>query len=142
SGTAWTITTGVGGTTAMGTSTARLVYTSSSNFGTGAWVVSNIGGLTGIVTGTPNLNSDIYSAKLLPNIVDNQAILRIMSRRAMNVEWMVTDIQGRIVMKFSKPILAGQNDINVKLGQLASGTYQIVGYTDKGTTNVIPFVRL
>jgi trimeric autotransporter adhesin len=142
SGTAWTVTTGNGGTAAMGTSTARLVYTTSQNFGTGAWVVSNIGGITGIVTGTPNLNSDIFSARLLPNIVNNQAILRVMSRRAMNVEWAVTDLQGRVVMKFSKPILAGQNDINLKLGQLAGGTYQIVGYTDKGTTKVIPFVRL
>jgi subtilisin-like proprotein convertase family protein len=142
SGTAWTITTGNGGTAAMGTAAARLVYTTSQNFGTGAWVVANVGGLTGIVTGTPNLNSDIYSAKLLPNLVDNQAILRVMSRRAMNIEWMITDIQGRVVMKFNKSILAGQNDINLKLGHLASGTYQVVGYTDKGTTNVIPFVRL
>jgi hypothetical protein len=142
SGTAWTITTGNGGTAAMGTATARLVYTTSQNFGTGAWVVANVGALTGIVTGTPNLNTDIYSAKLLPNLVNNQAILRVMSRRSMNIEWMVTDIQGRVVMKFNKPILAGQNDINLKLGHLASGTYQVVGYTDKGTTNVIQFVRL
>ena len=60
----------------------------------------------------------------------------------MNVEWVVTDMQGRVVMKFSKPVLAGQNDINLKLGHLANGTYQIVGFSDKGITNVVKFVRM
>jgi hypothetical protein len=65
-----------------------------------------------------------------------------MSRRAMNVEWSITDIQGRVVMKFNRGVLAGQNDIPLKLGHLANGTYQVVGYTDKGTTSVTKFVRL
>jgi hypothetical protein len=138
-GTAWVVTTPAGGTQAMGSSAARQVYTTTSNLGT--MVVSNVGGLLNVVTGTPNLNTDIFSVKLLPNLVINQATLRVNSRRAMNIEWMITDLQGRMIMKFDKPILAGQNDINLKLGHLAAGSYQIVGYTDKGTTNVVQFVK-
>jgi hypothetical protein len=39
-------------------------------------------------------------------------------------------------------VLAGQNDFNLQLGRLATGSYQIVGYSDKGVTNVVKFVRL
>src|SRR5216117_3428705 len=134
-GTSWAVITPAGGVAAMGTATARQVYATTTNFGT--MVVSNVGGLLSIVTGTPNLNTDIYSVKLMPNMVQNQTILRVNSRKAMNVEWAITDVQGRVVMKFSKAVLAGQNDISLKLGRLASGSYQVVGYTDKGTTNVV-----
>jgi hypothetical protein len=79
---------------------------------------------------------------MLPNIVNNQSILRVNSRRAMKVEWTITDMQGRVVMKLNRSILSGQNDIVLKLGHLASGSYQVIGYTDKGTTEVIHFVRL
>lgn len=138
-GTTWVTTTPAGGVTPTGTAAARQVYTTSRNFGT--MVVANIGGIN-TPTATPNLDADIYNVKLLPNIVNQQAILRVMSRRAMNVEWSITDLQGRVVMKLNHPILAGQNDISLKLGHLANGTYQVIGYTSKGTTNVIKFVRL
>ena len=138
-GTTWVVTTPTGGTPATGTPAARQVYTTTSNLGT--MVVSNVGGLLNIVTGTPNLNTDIFSVKLLPNLVNNQSTLRVNSRRAMNVEWSIMDLQGKHVMKFTHPILAGQNDINLKLGHLASGSYQLVGYTEKGTTGVVQFVK-
>jgi subtilisin-like proprotein convertase family protein len=138
-GTAWVLATPSGGSMPMGTATARLVYTTSKNFGT--MVVANIGGLLTPLA-TPNLNADIYSVRLLPNIVKQQSVLRVFTRRAMNVEWNVTDLQGRVIMKFNRGILAGQNDIPLDLGRLATGTYQIVGYTDKGITNVVKFVRL
>jgi subtilisin-like proprotein convertase family protein len=138
-GTAWVLTTPAGGAAPTGTATNRLVATTSKTFGT--MVVSNTGGVL-FPTGTPNLDADIYSVKLMPNVIDQQGVLRVMSRRAMNVEWTVTDIQGRVVMKFSHGVLAGQNDMNLKLGHLAIGSYQIVGYTDKGLTNVIKFIRM
>jgi hypothetical protein len=139
-GSSWVVTTPAGGVVPFGVATARQTYTTSSNFG--PMVVSNVGGILSIVTGAPTLNTDLFSVKLMPTLVNDQTLLRVMSRRAMHVEWAVTDLQGRLVMKFNRSILAGQNDITLKLGHLASGTYQIVGYTDKGTTNVIQFVRL
>jgi hypothetical protein len=139
-GSSWLVTTPAGGVIAMGSPTARQVYNTTSNFGT--MVVSNVGGLLNVVTGMPNVDTDIFQAKMLPNIVNNQSILRVNSGRAMNVEWVITDLQGRMIMKFNRSILAGENDISLKLGHLASGSYQIVGYTGKGTTEVIQFVRL
>jgi len=138
-GTAWTITTPAGGTPASGSPTARQLFTYTRSFGQHA--VSSFGGIF-FPTGTPNIDADLYSVKLLPNIVNNESVLRVMSRRAMNVEWIVTDMQGRVVMKFNRPVLAGQNDINLKLGHLANGSYQITGYSDKGVTNVVKFVRM
>jgi subtilisin-like proprotein convertase family protein len=138
-GTTWTIVTPAGGVLPAGTATQRTAFTTSRSFGT--MVVANVGGVL-TPTGTPNLDADIYSVKLMPNLVNEQSTLRVMSRRSMNVDWTVTDIQGRIVMKFSHGVMAGQNDMTLRLGHLATGSYQVVGYTDKGATNVIKFVKM
>jgi hypothetical protein len=39
-------------------------------------------------------------------------------------------------------VFAGSNDYSIFLGQLAAGTYQLVGQTDKGKTTTIRFVRM
>jgi hypothetical protein len=93
-------------------------------------------------TALPVVDEDITSAVLMPNIVNQNSLLRVVARRAMKVDWTVTDAKGRVVMQFSQSVNSGQNDIRVQAGSLASGTYFLSGTTRNGKIKTIRFVRL
>jgi hypothetical protein len=103
-------------------------------------VVGNLGGIT-FPTATSNVDADVTSVVLMPNVVDNMALLRVKTRRTTTVNWTVIDGNGRVVMAFSRQVLAGQNDIQLSLGKLASGSYQLLGTTEKGRVEAVRFMR-
>jgi hypothetical protein len=88
------------------------------------------------------VEADITSALLMPNIVSQHTTLRVVARRAMKVDWTVTDAKGRVVMQFSQSITAGQNDLRIQAGNLANGTYFLNGKTRNGKVTTLRFVRL
>jgi trimeric autotransporter adhesin len=110
----------------------------------GTPVTSNIANLTvsGPCTSIPNVDADITSVVLMPNVVRNTTTLRVNAGRSMTISWNVIDMNGKVVMSFSKPVNAGQNDIQLKLSQLAGGTYQLMGVSAKGRTEVIRLIKL
>jgi hypothetical protein len=138
-GTQWNVVSPATGVTPSGTAPARQVGFSTTQFG--PMVVSNIGGLT-----TPlavrNVDADVSRVVLMPNLVNNQTVLRVEVRRTMKITWSVIDANGRVVMMFEKQVLAGQNDQTLNLSALAGGTYQLIGNTGKGKTAVVRFVKL
>jgi hypothetical protein len=136
-GSVWTVVTP--NVTPTGTGTARLVTTTTSQFGPMA--VANIGGVSW-VTAVPSVDATIASMQLLPNIVETKALLRIVSSRATKLQLNVLDANGRVVLSFDKQVMTGQNDMMMEFGKLASGSYSISGTTDKGKTHVIRFVKL
>ncbi|MDB5253702.1 MAG: C-terminal target protein, partial [Flaviaesturariibacter sp.] len=98
---------------------------------------------TNCVTAVPNLNADVSSVILLPNIVRQNATLQVTVRRAMKIDWTVTDARGSVVLRFTQQAVAGStNNIPVQATQLASGVYQITGVTANGKTSVVRFVKL
>ena len=137
-GTQWNVVSPATGVTPSGTSPARQVGFSTTQFG--PMVVANIGGLT-----TPlairNVDADVTRVVLMPNLVNSQTVLRIEVRRTMKITWSIIDANGRVVMMFSKQVLAGQNDQSLDLSQLAGGVYQLIGNTGKGKTSVVRFVK-
>jgi hypothetical protein len=136
-GTSWAVV--VPSTTPSGTPTGRQVGGNISTFG--PMVVTNIGGISWITSAPPPVDPTIGSVKLLPNLVETSAVLRVVSTRTAKIRWNVIDGQGRIVMSFDKSVLIGQNDIQLQLQQLAGGMYTLSGTTDKGTTTVLKFVK-
>ena len=92
-------------------------------------------------SGSDCADENITSTVLMPNVVRNNTMLRVNVRKAMKVEWFITDAEGRVVMKFSQQLVAGQNDLNIKMDQLAAGTYFLGGTTSKGRTGILPFFR-
>jgi hypothetical protein len=93
-------------------------------------------------TSVPTIDVDITATVLMPSVVRVNSVLRVNASRATKITWNVTDTRGRVVMVFTQKVNAGQNDLNLELGKLAGGAYQLSGYTDKGKTTVIRFVRL
>ena len=135
-GTNWAVASPAGGIAPTGSASARVVSVQTTQ--SGAFVLSNIGGTTAV----PNIDQDITSVKLMPNVVEGRSTLRVNVRRAMKIDWVVTDMNGRVVSRFSQQLMPGQTDLSLQLGHLANGSYQISGYTNKGKTELLKFIKL
>jgi hypothetical protein len=115
-----------------------VVITSSCGTLTSTAVALTVNACTAI----PVVDEDITSATLMPNILNQNTTLRVVARRAMKVDWTITDAKGRIVMQFAQSVTSGQNDIRIQAGNLAGGTYFLSGTTRNGKLKTIRFVRL
>ncbi|MFL5771769.1 MAG: beta strand repeat-containing protein, partial [Flavisolibacter sp.] len=105
-------------------------------------VTSNAVALTvNTCTAIVPVDEDISSAVLLPNVVHDGTLLRVTAHKSTRVEWIIADVQGRVVMKFSQKLLSGVNDIELQLSRLAGGVYYLTGNTTKGRTSVVPLYR-
>ncbi len=78
---------------------------------------------------------------IAPNPIVNRAFnLRISAAEKMQMEVMITDMQGRVVEKRSLNLVAGFNSIPMNVSKLAAGTYQLYGNTAGERTRVLRFV--
>jgi trimeric autotransporter adhesin len=137
-----------------GGTAASLIVTNLTSASAGAYsvvvtsgscsVTSNNAVLTvsGPCTSLPNVDADITSAVLMPNVVNNATTLRVTTTRAAQLQFNVIDMNGRVVMSFNNQVMAGKNDIQLKLGSLAAGTYHIQGWSTKGRLEVIRMIKL
>src|SRR5690606_38124062 len=97
----------------------------------GSFVISSPGGLN-IPVGIPSVNSEITKMTLMPNPVEHDAVLRVISVRAVRMQWRVTDVSGRIIMSFNSQLATGMNDIRLSCSSLAAGTYYLTGVGERG----------
>ncbi|MEO6542143.1 MAG: T9SS type A sorting domain-containing protein, partial [Ferruginibacter sp.] len=78
---------------------------------------------------------------IAPNpIVNGSFNLKMSAAEKMQMELVITDMQGRILHKQSVSMSAGFNSIPVNVSKLAAGTYQLFGNTGEGRTRVLRFV--
>jgi hypothetical protein len=78
---------------------------------------------------------------IAPNPVVNGAFnLKLSAAEKMQMELVITDMQGRVLDKRSVSLAAGFNSIPVNVGKFAAGTYQLFGNTAGGRTRVLRFV--
>ena len=138
-GTAWAAITPAGGMAAIGTATARQVGASTATFG--SFIVANVGGIISPLA-TSNLDADVTSAVLMPNVVRDRTVLEVVVRRSIKVDWNITDASGRVVMTFNRKLVAGVNKIELRTGHLANGTYYVNGVTENGKLAVLRMIRL
>jgi hypothetical protein len=138
-GTSWKVVSPLTGVTPSGFATAYQVGYATTEFG--PTVVANIGGLTAPLA-TPNVDVNVNRITMIPNPVMGQAVLRVQTRKAMKINWLVIDAKGSVVMSFAGQVMAGQNDLSLSLEHLAAGVYQIVGLTEKGKTQIVRFVKM
>jgi hypothetical protein len=92
-------------------------------------------------TAVPALSADVTSAVLMPSIVRNQSQLRIVVKRSMRIDYVVSDATGNVVLRFSRQAVAGANDVPLSLSKLAAGTYQVVANSNSGRLATIRFVK-
>ncbi len=111
--------------------------------GTCGTVTSNAVALTvNTCTSVPVIDTEISKVVLMPNVFENNTLLRVNTVRSTRINWTITDSRGRVVMTFSRSVQAGQSDIQLLLGHLSNGTYFLRGETSKGATEVLRFIKL
>jgi hypothetical protein len=79
---------------------------------------------------------------IAPNPVQHSTVLSLSSAKAGKVELSVSDATGKVVMKQSVSVIAGNNPITLNFAALASGTYQITAVNADGDSKSTRFVRL
>jgi hypothetical protein len=78
---------------------------------------------------------------IAPNPIVNGAFnLKVSTAEKIQIELVITDMQGRILQKQSVPMIAGFNLIPMNVRNLAAGTYQLFGNTTDGRTRILRFV--
>ncbi len=88
-----------------------------------------------------NASKGMDVMNIAPNPIVNGAFnLKISTAEKMQMELVVIDMQGRVMMKQAANMIAGFNVIPVNVKQLAAGTYQLFGNTADGRTRVLRFV--
>ena len=55
---------------------------------------------------------------------------------------MVSDVQGKIVQRLSKDVMAGENSINLNFSGLPAGTYQLTTTAADGAIKTLRFMKL
>jgi len=79
---------------------------------------------------------------IAPNpVVSDYFTLNITSAIALKIDLQITDMQGRLVMRFSAPLIAGFNSIPVNTSKLATGTYILAGNINGDKTRSLRFVK-
>lgn len=130
-GITYAIANGNDGLTPTGTSAARLVTLSTTQLG--SYVLANKGAI--------HVTVDEFKVQLLPTVINGtSATLRISTPRTMRMEWVVLNMGGQVVKKFSTVAGPGVNDINVQLPGLANGVYQLRAASDDGKLPTIRFM--
>jgi hypothetical protein len=77
-----------------------------------------------------------------PNPVTNGSFnLGLFSSTATPVEIKIMDMQGRVIERQVKNVIAGLNSIGFNVNKLAAGTYAISATTDKDKSRVLRFVK-
>lgn len=88
-----------------------------------------------------NATKGIDVMNIAPNpIVNGSFNLKASAAEKMQLELVITDMQGRILQKQSVGMIAGFNSIPVNVRNLAAGTYQVFGNTADGRTKTLRFV--
>jgi hypothetical protein len=92
-------------------------------------------------TALPSLSADVSSAVMMPSVVRNNTRVKIVVRKAMKIEWTVSDASGNVVMRFSRQAVAGSNEFPLSFTNLAAGTYQVTASNGNGRIATIRFVK-
>ncbi|MBL7745020.1 MAG: T9SS type A sorting domain-containing protein [Chitinophagaceae bacterium] len=78
---------------------------------------------------------------LIPTIVSGSASLTVASSSRQKMDLLVVDMQGRVVQQQHHSLSLGNTTLTIPTAMLPAGTYQLVGVSAEGKTNVIRFIK-
>ena len=98
---------------------------------------------TGYSTIVALINADkgFELVNLMPNPAKDNAMLSISSAVKSSVEIIITDRAGRQLSKQNVQLIAGNNQLPLKLTHLPAGSYQVTGTTAEGKRTTVSFVK-
>jgi hypothetical protein len=88
-----------------------------------------------------NVKKGFELISISPNpVVTGNFKLNVIAAQKMQVEILITDIQGRLMQRQMIKLVDGFNAIEVSIKNLSSGTYQLFGITAEGRSKLLRFV--
>ena len=78
---------------------------------------------------------------VVPNPVQSNTVLSLSSAKAGRIDLSVSDVTGKVVIKQSVNVIAGNNPITLNFATLAAGTYQITAINADGDAKTTRFVK-
>ena len=78
---------------------------------------------------------------MAPNPVVNKTVMSVASATATDMTIVVTDVTGKKVATRSIKLVAGSNQVTLDFSNLASGSYQVTGYTAEEGAKSYRFIK-
>lgn len=89
-----------------------------------------------------NSAKGVVMSSMLPTVVTGSARVNVSSSENIQLQLMITDMNGRIVYRQLAGVAAGSNqEVLLNLQSLAAGAYQVTGYTGGQMIGTIRFVK-
>jgi hypothetical protein len=88
-----------------------------------------------------NKDKGFEMLSLMPNPAKDVAVLSVTSAVKSIMEIVVSDLSGKQISKQRVSLIAGNNQLPLNVGNLASGTYQVTGITADGVMKTLRFVK-
>jgi hypothetical protein len=79
---------------------------------------------------------------MMPTMVRDRARLNISSSERNNMQLVVTDINGRVVLQQSVIVNAGNQEVWLNAGRLSAGMFQVTGYINGVKAATFRFIKL
>lgn len=83
----------------------------------------------------------ILITSLVPTLVTSTATLIVSSSRSRQLDIVVTDMQGRVMLRRNFNVAAGNTNIDLSMARLEAGAYLLTGISDEGRINTIRFIK-
>jgi hypothetical protein len=78
---------------------------------------------------------------IAPNPVKNLSVLNMVAASAGNINIIVSDVVGKVLMKQNANITEGSNSLDMNFSSLAAGTYQLTIINEEGHSQTLRFVK-
>ena len=79
---------------------------------------------------------------ITPNVINEDIInVRIFSKNTQQAGFMITDMQGRVLLQKNINVQAGTSVSTIATGRLASGAYLFYAIGIEGRSNVVQFIK-
>ena len=85
--------------------------------------------------------SRIAVLNIYPTSIHREATIKYLSPVSQNIQWVVTNGEGKVVKKFTANVIKGENNIPLDASNLFPAHYHLRGYTVGGATDVVKFVK-
>jgi len=94
-----------------------------------------------VIVALLNRDKGFEFVSVAPNPVKNAATLTITTVKGGKMDIAVSDLNGKILLKQSITVIAGNNSVNMNFESLSAGTYQISGIGTDGEIKTTRFVK-
>jgi hypothetical protein len=94
------------------------------------------------ITAATQVNELAESIRISPNPTQSNALIEITAKKIMKAEFELIDMNGRVLLRFSKNLVQGENKFDLSLTNLAPAVYQLRGHSSGIFLPIIRFVKL